>query len=82
MTSDDVPPNGIGARVKVARGLVGLTQRQLAAKAHVSLSLVKQVEQGRTPASPAFVAAAARALGSDTAKLMDQPYAIADRDEH
>ncbi|MGH3568566.1 MAG: helix-turn-helix domain-containing protein [Pseudonocardia sp.] len=68
--------------MKVARGLVGLTQRQLAAKAHVSLSLVKQVEQGRTPASPAFVAAAARALGSDTAKLMDQPYAIADRDEH
>jgi len=82
MTSDDVPPNGIGQRVKVARGLVGLTQRQLASKAHVSLSLVKQVEQGRTPASPAFVAAAARALGSDTAKLMDQPYAIADRDEH
>lgn len=48
----------------------------------MSLSLVKQVEQGRVPASPGFVAAVARALELGSSELQDQPYAIDDRDAH
>jgi transcriptional regulator with XRE-family HTH domain len=65
---------GVGRRVRSGRKLAGLTQQQLAARAHVSASLVKAVEQGRVPASPAFVAATARALGLSTTDLTDQPY--------
>lgn len=53
---------GVGRRVRTVRKLAGLTQEQLANRAYVSASLVRHVEQGRMPASPAFVAAAARAL--------------------
>ncbi|PRX50483.1 transcriptional regulator with XRE-family HTH domain [Prauserella shujinwangii] len=74
MTTDDDAREGIGGHVRAARMLAGLTQRQLAERAHVSLSLVKQVEQGRVPASPAFVAAVARALGVAAPELMGQPY--------
>lgn len=80
--SEDSHRDGVGHRVKAARKLVGITQQQLATRAHVSLSLVKQVEQARVPASPAFVAAAARALELGAAELLDQPHAIGDRDEH
>lgn len=59
----------VGARVRAARKLVGRTQRQLAERAHVSLSLVKAVEQGRVPASSGFVTAAARALGATPSQL-------------
>ncbi|HXV92804.1 MAG TPA: helix-turn-helix domain-containing protein [Pseudonocardia sp.] len=55
------------------RKLTGLTQLQLAQRAHVSVSLVRSVEQGRVPASPAFVAAVARALGRGTPELLGQP---------
>jgi hypothetical protein len=41
----------------------------------MSLSLVKKVEQGSTPASPAFIAACARALGLGVADLTSQPVA-------
>jgi transcriptional regulator with XRE-family HTH domain len=78
----DQPLDSIGRRVKAARKLAGITQQQLATRAHVSLSLVKQVEQGKTPASPAFAAAAARTLGVAVTDLTDQPYPIEDRDEH
>jgi DNA-binding XRE family transcriptional regulator len=47
MTSEDSPRDGIGRRVKAARKLAGITQQQLATTAHVSLSLVKQVEQAK-----------------------------------
>ena len=53
----------IGTRVAEERKLRGLTQRQLAERAHVSLSLLRKVEQGTVPASPAFTSATARALG-------------------
>lgn len=77
MTTD----HGAGLRVQATRKLAGLTQRQLADRAHVSVSLVKQVEQVRVPASPSFVAAAARALGvkvahlygTDEQEVMEQP---------
>jgi hypothetical protein len=39
----------------------------------VSLSLLRKVEQGSAPASPAFTAAVARALRTTVAELYDQP---------
>ncbi len=72
---------GIGARVAEERKLAGLTQYQLAARANVSVSLIRAVEQGRVPASPAFVSAVARALGVGVADLLDQPFARANQGE-
>jgi transcriptional regulator with XRE-family HTH domain len=66
-------PVGIGDRVAQRRKLNGLTQVQLARRAHVSLSLVRKVEQGSAPASPAFTAAVATALRTTVAELYDQP---------
>lgn len=62
MTQTSAGSEGVGRRVRTLRKLAGLTQEQMAHRAHVSASLVRHVEQGRMPASPAFVAAAARAL--------------------
>lgn len=73
---------GVGARVAEERKLAGLTQRQLATRANVSLSLVRKVEQGSTPASPSFVSATARALGVGVAELLGQPFERGTRAEH
>ena len=70
----DQPVVGIGERVAERRKLNGVTQVQFAHRAHVSLSLLRKVEQGSVPASPAFVSAAARALGVAPAELLGQPY--------
>jgi len=67
------PSERVGIRVAVARKVRGWTQATLAGKAHVSASLVSQVERGAVPASPAFVAASAQALGMTVADLYDQP---------
>lgn len=75
MTEDQ---RGVGARVAERRKLAGLTQPQLADRANVSASLVRQVEQGRVPASPAFMAAVAKALRCTVADLTGQPYPAAD----
>ncbi|HEV2088995.1 MAG TPA: helix-turn-helix transcriptional regulator [Cryptosporangiaceae bacterium] len=64
----------IGDRIAVERKLRGLTQHQLADRAHVSLSLLRKVEQGSRPASPAVVSSVARALGLELARLTGQPY--------
>lgn len=61
--------DGVGERLRRMRKTRGLTQQQIAARAHVSLSLVKKVEQGTAPASAAFVAGAAQALGVKPAHL-------------
>ncbi|MFD2417735.1 helix-turn-helix domain-containing protein [Amycolatopsis pigmentata] len=82
MTGDDQYRDAIGRQVKTARKLAGLTQQQLAERAHLSLSLVKQVEQTRVPASPAFIAAVARALHIPATQLMGQPYPIDTREDH
>ncbi|MEU9516813.1 helix-turn-helix domain-containing protein [Micromonospora sp. NPDC048169] len=74
--------NGVGARVAEERKLAGWTQARLATEANVSHSLVKQVEQGRVPASPAFIAACARALKVGVQELLDQPYPRENHDEH
>lgn len=73
--------HGVGQRVARARKLAGITQRQLADRAHVSLSLVRSVEQDRVPASPSFVASVSRVLrvapthlyGTDGAETLEQP---------
>lgn len=65
---------GVGQRVAEMRKLVGWSQPRLAAEAHVSVSLVRAVEQGRAPASAAFVASCARALKVAPAELLGQPY--------
>jgi len=65
---------GVGGRVAEERKLAGLTQQQLAARANVSTSLIRAVEQGRSPASPAFVSAVARALSVGVTDLLDQPF--------
>ncbi|WP_280495619.1 helix-turn-helix domain-containing protein [Nocardia asiatica] len=68
---------GIGERTARARKLVRLTQLQLAHKANVSVSLLRKVERGARPASPAFIAAVASALGVDIEDLTGQPYTFA-----
>ncbi len=71
----------IGARISAERKLRGFSQQQLAARAHVSHSLLTKVEQGRRPASPALVTAVARALDVDRGQLTGQPFrAPRDRD--
>jgi transcriptional regulator with XRE-family HTH domain len=66
--------DAIGRRVAAARKLRGLTQRQLAFRAHVSYSLVTKVETGQVPATPAFLAAVARGLRVQPGELTGQPY--------
>jgi transcriptional regulator with XRE-family HTH domain len=71
----------IGARVAVERKLRGLTQVQLADRAHISVSLLRKVEQGSKPATSAFVSAVARALRVEWNALTGQPYRMGDRRE-
>jgi transcriptional regulator with XRE-family HTH domain len=78
-----VDQEGVGARLRQIRKLRGLSQQQLAAVTHFSVSLVKKVEQGSVPPSSAFVAVAARALlvrpsylyGTEERDLAEQPRA-------
>jgi transcriptional regulator with XRE-family HTH domain len=64
----------VGKQVATLRRLRGVTQRQLAQRAHVSLSLLTKVECGQVPASPAFIGAVARALRVDVPRITGQPY--------
>ncbi|HEY0692858.1 MAG TPA: helix-turn-helix transcriptional regulator [Kribbella sp.] len=71
-----------GARIADLRKRRQLTQHGLAARANVSYSLLTKVESGSRPASEAFVAACARALGVDVAALTDQTPADGSADGH
>jgi transcriptional regulator with XRE-family HTH domain len=71
----------IGARIAVKRKLHGLTQWHLADRAGVSVSLLRKVEQGNKPASPALVACVAKALHVDRTDLTGQPYRTGVRKE-
>ncbi|MGI8307738.1 helix-turn-helix domain-containing protein [Saccharopolyspora hattusasensis] len=64
----------IGQRIATARKLAGLTQFQLAEKANYSEAMVQAVEQGKKPASPRFIASAAKALSIEPELLTGQPY--------
>jgi transcriptional regulator with XRE-family HTH domain len=64
----------IGARIATERKLRGLTQHRLADRAHVSLSLLRAVEQGNRAATATLLAAVARGLRVHRAVLTGQPY--------
>ncbi|MCX4964045.1 helix-turn-helix transcriptional regulator [Streptomyces sp. NBC_00654] len=64
-----------GARIARIRKQRGLTQQGLAMRASISKSLLSKAECGQKPASPALVAACARALGVSASDLLGQPYA-------
>lgn len=66
--------DAIGRRIARARKLRGLTQTGLAGRAHVSKSLIAQVESGHKPATPSLIAAVAGALEVDATELTGQPY--------
>ena len=70
----DVVGNSIGSRVAALRTLAGVPLETLAAVAQTSAGLFQAVEQGLTPASAAFTARAAAALGLDVTALTGQPY--------
>lgn len=72
MSSDGT--RSIGERIADARKARGLTQQVLADRAPVSLSLLRKVEQGSRDATPALVAAVAKALAIDVTTLTGQPY--------
>ncbi|MBB5915481.1 transcriptional regulator with XRE-family HTH domain [Nocardia transvalensis] len=63
-----------GEAIARERKLAGLSQQQLADRLRYSTSMLRAVEQGRRPASPALVAAAARTLGVEPELLTGQPY--------
>jgi transcriptional regulator with XRE-family HTH domain len=63
-----------GARIARYRKLRGLTQHGLAMRAHVSYSTLTKVESGHALASPAVIAAVARALNLNVTQLTGQPY--------
>lgn len=63
-----------GARIAFYRKLRHLTQAGLAQRAFVSRGTIAKVEAGLSPATPAVVAAVARALELDVEVLNGQPY--------
>src|SRR5690606_23953916 len=67
-------PETIGRRIARLRKRAGLTQQGLADLAHISRSLIQQVETGKQNATPSLVAAVAAALHVDPAELYGQPY--------
>lgn len=72
----------VGERVARLRKLRGLTQQRLAAGAHFSTSLVKQVEQGSTPPSAAFVANVAGVLGVTPAYLYGTEHPLVEEPDY
>jgi transcriptional regulator with XRE-family HTH domain len=75
-------PSEVGARIAALRKRRQLTQHGLATRANVSYSLLTKVESGSRPATEAFVAACARALGVEIWALNQTSTAEATRDEH
>ncbi|ANZ36447.1 transcriptional regulator [Lentzea guizhouensis] len=73
---------GVGKRVADGRKFAGWSQQELARRTNFSVSLIRKVEQGRTPASPAFVSACARTLNVGVADLLELPYPRLNREEH
>jgi transcriptional regulator with XRE-family HTH domain len=56
---------GLGERIAVARKLHRMTQKQLAEAAVISVSLLRKIEQGARPATPAVLSSIARVLNLD-----------------
>lgn len=68
---------GVGRNVAAVRTARGLTQRALAERASISISLLTKIETGHAPATPAVIGALARALRIDIPRLTGQPYEAA-----
>jgi transcriptional regulator with XRE-family HTH domain len=66
--------DAVATRVSQARKLAGITQKELAARANVSLGLIRSVEQKRVPATAAFLGAVSKALRVSVADLTGQPF--------
>lgn len=67
-------PISIGQRIAELRKIHGPTQRALAMRANISYSLLRKVERGERAASPALIAAVARALSVSVTDVTEQPY--------
>jgi transcriptional regulator with XRE-family HTH domain len=63
-----------GRRIAKQRKVMGLSQRELAARAGVSYSLLTKVESGHASGSSSCIGAIARALGVDVAYVLGAPY--------
>ncbi|MCK1797166.1 helix-turn-helix transcriptional regulator [Streptomyces sp. XM4193] len=63
-----------GDNIAVLRRARGIGQEALAARAGVSVSLLRKIERGHRAATPPVVAAIARALGVSTGRLNGSPY--------
>lgn len=70
----DEVAHSTGERIAVARKGRSLSQQQLAARVPISLSMLRKVEQGSRDATPALVAAVAKALNISVNTLTGQPY--------
>ncbi|MEU0809503.1 helix-turn-helix transcriptional regulator [Streptomyces sp. NPDC005970] len=70
----DGRPKGVGARIHELRALRNYSLRELAQRAHVSKSMLSDVERGERQPSEQVIAAAARALGVSVSVLHGQPY--------
>ncbi|WP_190869043.1 helix-turn-helix transcriptional regulator, partial [Actinomadura sp. RB99] len=83
MSKTDPTEESVGVRLARTRKARGLTQHGLSQQIGYSRGLIAGVEGGHRVPQPAFVAAAARALGVDPAELYGQPYDVRDdRDLH
>lgn len=71
----------VGTRLARARKRRGLTQIGLAQRSVYSRGHIAQVETGKKVATPAFVSAAAAALGVDPSELYGQPYRVPGHDD-
>jgi transcriptional regulator with XRE-family HTH domain len=81
MTMSESPPRMSRHPIATLREARGLTQAQLATRAHVSASLLSKVEVFDRPATYALITAVARALQVPVERLSGQPYTDNRRDE-
>lgn len=64
-----LPDTGIGLRVRAARTEAGLSQVELAAKAHLSASYISLIESGKRAPTTHAIEALAHVLGTDALHL-------------
>jgi transcriptional regulator with XRE-family HTH domain len=69
----------LGRAIKVARTELGLSRKELAAKAQISYPYVADIESGRGRLSSSALLAVARALGMSPSELMARAEFFADR---
>lgn len=71
MTIGSVEPYGLGARLRLRREQLGLTQQQVAQTAGLSRQLLVKIEHGHPRAELGKVMAVVKALGAELA-IVDQ----------